>query len=232
MPCSRAIQRFRLSQARSCRSRKRPRRYFATASSVRWCTSPRRPACAYSLATPRLLGSQTRRLSQRARRLPPSPDRASRLRVIEFGLRRQHRSCRIPCHDNVDHPISLYAATKKANELMAHAYSHLLRAAHDGLALFHGLRPVGPTRHGDVHLCQGDLPRASRSGCSTTAACGAISPMSTTSSRRSSASSIERRRRATRPVRARLGSGDQPRPVANLQHRQQHHGRDLPRRRA
>src|SRR5256886_4686940 len=28
-------------------------------------------------------------------------------------------------HDNVDHPINLYAATKKANELMAHAYSHL-----------------------------------------------------------------------------------------------------------
>ena len=28
-------------------------------------------------------------------------------------------------HDNVDHPVSLYAATKKANELMAHTYSHL-----------------------------------------------------------------------------------------------------------
>ena len=28
-------------------------------------------------------------------------------------------------HDNVDHPLSLYAATKKANELMAHTYSHL-----------------------------------------------------------------------------------------------------------
>ena len=28
-------------------------------------------------------------------------------------------------HDNVDHPISLYAASKKANELMAHSYSHL-----------------------------------------------------------------------------------------------------------
>src|SRR5690606_34148626 len=28
-------------------------------------------------------------------------------------------------HDNVDHPVSLYAATKKCNELMAHAYSHL-----------------------------------------------------------------------------------------------------------
>src|SRR5690606_26415639 len=28
-------------------------------------------------------------------------------------------------HDNVDHPLSLYAASKKANELMAHTYSHL-----------------------------------------------------------------------------------------------------------
>ncbi|MEZ4551515.1 MAG: GDP-mannose 4,6-dehydratase [Desulfobacterales bacterium] len=28
-------------------------------------------------------------------------------------------------HDNVDHPVSLYAATKKSNELMAHTYSHL-----------------------------------------------------------------------------------------------------------
>ena len=28
--------------------------------------------------------------------------------------------------DNVDHPVSLYAATKKSNELMAHTYSHLL----------------------------------------------------------------------------------------------------------
>ena len=28
--------------------------------------------------------------------------------------------------DNVDHPVSLYAATKKSNELMAHSYSHLL----------------------------------------------------------------------------------------------------------
>src|SRR6185312_11981974 len=36
-------------------------------------------------------------------------------------------STRLPFseHDNVDHPISLYAATKKANELMAHSYAHL-----------------------------------------------------------------------------------------------------------
>ena len=39
-------------------------------------------------------------------------------------------------HDNVDHPISLYAATKKANELMAHAYSHLFRLPVTGLRFF------------------------------------------------------------------------------------------------
>jgi UDP-glucuronate 4-epimerase len=38
--------------------------------------------------------------------------------------------------DSVDHPISLYAATKKANELMAHAYSHLYRLPCTGLRFF------------------------------------------------------------------------------------------------
>jgi len=39
-------------------------------------------------------------------------------------------------HDNVDHPISLYAASKKANELMAHSYSHLYRLPSTGLRFF------------------------------------------------------------------------------------------------
>jgi UDP-glucuronate 4-epimerase len=39
-------------------------------------------------------------------------------------------------HDNVDHPISLYAASKKANELMAHSYSHLYRIPSTGLRFF------------------------------------------------------------------------------------------------
>jgi UDP-glucuronate 4-epimerase len=39
-------------------------------------------------------------------------------------------------HDNVDHPISLYAASKKANELMAHAYSHLYKIPSTGLRFF------------------------------------------------------------------------------------------------
>lgn len=39
-------------------------------------------------------------------------------------------------HDNVDHPVSLYAATKKANELMAHTYSHLYGLPTTGLRFF------------------------------------------------------------------------------------------------
>jgi UDP-glucuronate 4-epimerase len=39
-------------------------------------------------------------------------------------------------HDNVDHPISLYAASKKANELMAHSYSHLYKIPSTGLRFF------------------------------------------------------------------------------------------------
>jgi UDP-glucuronate 4-epimerase len=45
--------------------------------------------------------------------------------------------------DNVDHPISLYAASKKANELMAHAYSHLYRIPATGLRFFPVYGPWG-----------------------------------------------------------------------------------------
>lgn len=46
-------------------------------------------------------------------------------------------------HDNVDHPISLYAATKKANELMAHTYSHLFTLPTTGLRFFTVYGPWG-----------------------------------------------------------------------------------------
>jgi UDP-glucuronate 4-epimerase len=45
--------------------------------------------------------------------------------------------------DNVDHPISLYAATKKANELMAHSYSHLYQIPTTGLRFFTVYGPWG-----------------------------------------------------------------------------------------
>jgi len=46
-------------------------------------------------------------------------------------------------HDNIDHPVSLYAATKKANELMAHTYSHLFRLPTTGLRFFTVYGPWG-----------------------------------------------------------------------------------------
>jgi len=46
-------------------------------------------------------------------------------------------------HDNVDHPISLYAATKKSNELMAHTYSHLYNLPTTGLRFFTVYGPWG-----------------------------------------------------------------------------------------
>jgi UDP-glucuronate 4-epimerase len=46
-------------------------------------------------------------------------------------------------HDNVDHPLSLYAATKKSNELMAHAYSHLYGIPTTGLRYFTVYGPWG-----------------------------------------------------------------------------------------
>ena len=46
-------------------------------------------------------------------------------------------------HHNVDHPLSLYAATKKANELMAHTYSHLYHLTTTGLRFFTVYGPWG-----------------------------------------------------------------------------------------
>lgn len=46
-------------------------------------------------------------------------------------------------HQNVDHPVSLYAATKKSNELMAHTYSHLFKLPTTGLRFFTVYGPWG-----------------------------------------------------------------------------------------
>ena len=46
-------------------------------------------------------------------------------------------------HDNVDHPLSLYAASKKSNELMAHTYSHLYKLPTTGLRFFTVYGPWG-----------------------------------------------------------------------------------------
>lgn len=54
-----------------------------------------------------------------------------------------NRSMPFSVHDNVDHPLSLYAASKKSNELMAHTYSHLYGIPTTGLRFFTVYGPWG-----------------------------------------------------------------------------------------
>src|SRR4051812_17298935 len=54
-----------------------------------------------------------------------------------------NKSMPFSVHDNVDHPLSLYAASKKANELMAHTYSHLFQLPTTGLRFFTVYGPWG-----------------------------------------------------------------------------------------
>jgi UDP-glucuronate 4-epimerase len=54
-----------------------------------------------------------------------------------------NRNVPFSIHHNVDHPLSLYAASKKANELMAHTYSHLYRLPTTGLRFFTVYGPWG-----------------------------------------------------------------------------------------
>ncbi len=57
-----------------------------------------------------------------------------------YGL---NESMPFSTHDNVDHPVSLYAASKKSNELMAHTYSHLYKLPTTGLRFFTVYGPWG-----------------------------------------------------------------------------------------
>ena len=100
-------------------------------------------------------------------------------------------------HHNVDHPVSLYAATKKANELMAHTYSHLYGLPTTGLRFF---TVYGPWDRPDM----AHLHRRHRGGSDPG-----------TRQTRPAESRVERRR-----SRSRLQQG----PLAGLQHRQQQPG--------
>jgi len=54
-----------------------------------------------------------------------------------------HTNMPFSVHESVDHPVSLYAATKKSNELMAHTYSHLFQLPTTGLRFFTVYGPWG-----------------------------------------------------------------------------------------
>ena len=61
--------------------------------------------------------------------------------------------------DRVDTPVSLYAATKKSDEMMGHAYSHLYRIPQTGLRFFTVYGPLGPPGHGRLYLYLQDVQR-------------------------------------------------------------------------
>ena len=102
------------------------------------------------------------------------------------------RSLPFRVEDRVDHPISLYAATKKADELMSETYAHLYRIAADRPALLHRLRPVGPARHGDVDLHAEDPRRRADPGLQSWQDAARFHLSSTTSSPGSSPASTIR----------------------------------------
>lgn len=104
---------------------------FAQYGFAKWCISHHRPVCA--IRCKHLIFASSSSVYGADTKLP-------------FSV-----------HDNVDHPVSLYGASKKANELMAHSYSHLYRLPATGLRFFTVYGPWGPARHGDVHFCQIDL---------------------------------------------------------------------------
>lgn len=60
-------------------------------------------------------------------------------------------------HDNVDHPVSLYAASKKANELMAHSYAHLYGLPSTGLRFFTVYGPWGRPDMAPFRFAEGIL---------------------------------------------------------------------------
>jgi UDP-glucuronate 4-epimerase len=69
-----------------------------------------------------------------------------------YGL---NRKMPFSTDDSVDHPVSLYAATKKANELMSHTYSHFTICRPPACA-FYRVWAMGPTGYGAVQIHQGD----------------------------------------------------------------------------
>ena len=116
-------------------------------------------------------------------------------------------------HQHVDHPLNLYAASKQANEAMAHTYAHLYDLPTTGLRLF---TVYGPWGRPDWSTSSSRSPSSSArtSTSTTTATSAATSPTSTTSSRSSCGSTTSRPRpiptgttaRRTPPAAARHGA--------------------------
>jgi nucleoside-diphosphate-sugar epimerase len=115
---------------------------FARNASTAWSTWPPRPACVTRSPNPTPMGTANLVGFLNVLEGCRQHGVASGLRQQLQRLRRQHEDALLRA-DNVDHPVSLYAATKKANELMAHTYSHLYGLPTTGLRFFTVYGPWG-----------------------------------------------------------------------------------------
>ena len=166
-----------------------PKRYFRS----RWRCGAIRRASVCLRGPPRRAGRRAlfARSSRRLTSTPissalPTSSRAVATMDASTFCTRLHRRCMAPTRglpfrtsDNVDHPLNLYGATKKANELMAHAYAHLFAIPATGLRFF---TVYGPWGRPDMAmwLFTAAIMQGSPSACSTTDKCGATSPTSMT----------------------------------------------------
>ena len=121
---------------------------------------------------------------------------------------------------NVDHPLTLYAATKKANELMAHSYSSLYGLPTTGLALLHGLRTLGKARHGAVPVHARTSSPAADRRVQRRPPSARLHLHRRHRPGRARARSTTPRRRIPAGTPAQPDPGDQLRAVQDLQHRQ------------
>ncbi len=148
------------------------------------CISRRRPACAIRSKIRTPMSTPTSRASSTCSKAAGTTAVKHLLYASSSSVYGANTKMPFSVHDNVDHPISLYAATKKANELMAHAYSHLFACRRRACGSSRSMdRGAGPTWR--CSFSQRRSWRAGRSSCSITATCGAISLTSTTWRRRS-----------------------------------------------
>ena len=117
---------------------------FSPMKSRSWsCTWPPRPACVTRWRTPGPTWTATSlgfmNILENCRRHPVRHLVYASSSSVYGGNQTQPFSVR----HNVDHPLSLYAASKKANELMAHSYSHLFAIPATGLRFFTVYGPWG-----------------------------------------------------------------------------------------
>ncbi len=91
----------------------------------------------------RVYRGQCHGISARARRLPPRQEIGRLIYASSSSVYAGNRKTPFAVGDPVETPVSLYAATKRAGELMAHCYSHLFGIATTGLRFFTVYGPWG-----------------------------------------------------------------------------------------